>query len=191
MSILIEQLEIPDVALISTDRHGDNRGFFSETYNKKEFERAGLYIDFVQDNHTKSLRKGTLRGLHFQIEPFAQAKLVRVAHGSIFDVAVDLRVGSVTYGRHISAIISAENWNQILIPVGFAHGLITLEPNTEVLYKVSSVYSADHDKGLLWNDPALGIQWPVSAAEVILSEKDKRQPKLEDLPAYFRFEQEG
>jgi dTDP-4-dehydrorhamnose 3,5-epimerase len=126
-----------------------------------------------------------MRGLHFQTTPFAQDKLVRVIRGSILDVAVDLRRASPTYGKHVAAVISAEAWNQILVPVGFAHGLLTLEPDTEVLYKVTNYYSPQHDLGLLWNDPALAIAWPVTEADAILSAKDKVQPRLADLPAYF------
>ncbi len=154
------------------------------------FISANIDIDFVQDNHTYSAEKGTLRGLHFQIPPFAQDKLVRVVRGSILDVAVDLRTGSPTYGQSVSAVISADKWNQIFVPVGFAHGLVTLEPNTEVLYKVSNYYSPEHDKGLLWCDPALGIDWGLRSTIPILSEKDKNQPRLDELPAYFDYIEE-
>ncbi|NRG18536.1 dTDP-4-dehydrorhamnose 3,5-epimerase [Rhizobiales bacterium] len=169
--------------------HGDDRGFFSETYNKRTLLEAGVDIDFVQDNHAFSAEKGTVRGLHFQTPPYAQDKLVRVVRGAILDVAVDLRVGSPTFGRHVSAVISAKDWNQILVPVGFAHGLVTLEPDTEVLYKVSNYYSPEHDKGLLWNDPALGIDWGIDPASAILSEKDRRHPTLAELPEYFRYDE--
>lgn len=178
---------IPAIKILSPIRHGDHRGFFSETYNKRAFADAGINVEFVQDNHSMSAQSGTLRGLHFQIPPFAQDKLLRVVRGSIFDVAVDIRLGSPTYGQHVSVILNAEAWNQIFVPVGFAHGFVTLEPNTEVIYKVSSDYSPEQDKGLLWNDPALGIHWPTSEAEAILSEKDRRQPTFDELPAYFRY----
>jgi dTDP-4-dehydrorhamnose 3,5-epimerase len=181
----IETLEIPDVVVIRTDKHCDGRGFFSETYSKRELAEIGINVDFVQDNYAFSAQKSTLRGLHFQIPPFAQAKLVRVIRGAIFDVAVDLRTGSSTYGRHVSAVIGADLWNQIFIPIGFAHGLVTLEPNTEVIYKVSNYYSPEHDKGLFWDDPVLEIDWPVAAADAILSDKDRGQPLLADLPALF------
>ena len=181
----IERLAIPDVLVITPKKFGDERGFFSETFNASAFERAGIDLTFVQDNHAFSARQGTVRGLHFQTHPFAQAKLVRVVRGSILDVVVDIRKGSPTYGKHVSAVISAKAWNQILVPVGFAHGLCTLEPDTEVIYKVSGLYSAEHDRGLLWNDPALGIEWPVSAEEAIVSDKDRVQPTLEALPDYF------
>jgi dTDP-4-dehydrorhamnose 3,5-epimerase len=185
MSVTVESLAIPDVKIVRPKKHGDARGFFSETYSQKALSDAGIPHVFVQDNHAFSAAKGTVRGLHFQIAPFAQDKLVRVARGSIFDVAVDLRRGSPTYGKHVSAVISAKDWNQILVPAGFAHGLLTLESDTEVLYKVTNYYSPEHDLGLLWNDPALGIAWPVSEADAILSAKDKVQPRLADLPAYF------
>lgn len=183
----IEALAIPDVKIIRPRKFGDHRGFFSETYSRRAFQAAGLDFDFVQDNHSLSAEPGTIRGLHFQTEPFAQVKLVRVVRGAILDVAVDIRRGSPTYGRHVSARISAADWNQILIPVGFAHGLCTLEPDTEVLYKVTNFYSPEHDKGLLWNDPDLGIEWPVSDADARLSDKDKVHPRLADLPDWFQY----
>ena len=181
----VEHLNIPDVRLLSPRKHGDRRGFFSETYNKKAFAALGIYIDFVQDNHSYSADKGTVRGLHFQTPPFAQDKLVRVARGSVFDIAVDLRQGSSSYGRHVSAVLSADAWNQILVPIGFAHGFMTLEPDTEVIYKVSNYYAPDHDKGLLWNDPALGINWPISDDEAVFSEKDGKLPRLAELVTPF------
>jgi len=191
MSVDIKPLAIRDVKLITPRRFGDHRGFFSETYNQRAFARAGIDIPFVQDNHAYSAVRGTLRGLHFQIPPHAQDKLIRVTRGAILDVAVDLRVGSPTFGHHVTAKLSAENGTQILIPQGFAHGMVTLEPDTEVVYKVSAFYAPDHDKGLAWDDPDLGIDWPVSADEAQLSDKDRRQPRLADLPIYFRYEQEA
>lgn len=184
----LEALEMPEVKIIRPSKHEDSRGFFSETYNRHAFLEAGIEIEFVQDNHTLSAAPGTIRGLHFQAPPFEQDKLVRVIRGAILDVAVDLRAGSPTFGRHVSAVISASAWNQILVPVGFAHGLVTLEPSTEVLYKVSNVYAPEHDKGLLWNDPALNIEWPVSEDEALLSPKDRVQPRLAELPTYFHYE---
>ena len=181
----VEHLNIPDVRLLGPRKHGDRRGFFSETYNKKAFAALGIYIDFVQDNHSYSADKGTVRGLHFQTPPFAQDKLVRVVRGSMFDIAVDLRQGSSSYGRHVSAVLSADAWNQILVPIGFAHGFMTLEPDTEVIYKVSNYYAPDHDKGLLWNDPALGINWPISDDEAVFSEKDGKLPRLAELVTPF------
>ncbi|MBK3732885.1 dTDP-4-dehydrorhamnose 3,5-epimerase [Azospirillum brasilense] len=178
-------LAIPDVKIIRPKKFGDSRGFFSETYSKKAFEAAGLHYDFVQDNQSLSAEVGTVRGLHFQLAPFAQDKLVRVVKGAILDVAVDIRKGSPTYGQHVSAVISAEEWNQILVPIGFAHGFCTLEPDTEVIYKVTNFYSAEHDRGLLWNDPDLGIDWPVAADKALLSDKDRKQPRLADLGDWF------
>ena len=167
-------------------KFGDARGFFSETYNQARFADAGIDLTFVQDNHSLSGDVGTVRGLHFQVPPFAQDKLVRVTKGAIYDVAVDIRRGSPTYGAHIGVRLSAADWNQLLVPVGFAHGFCTLERDTEVIYKVSAPYSRDHDLGLLWNDPALGIAWPLTG-DAILSDKDKMQPRLADLPAYFEY----
>ena len=157
MEILSPDASMPEVKVASLKKHGDARGFFSETYTYRAFAAAGIADTFVQDNHALSGMPGTVRGLHFQTPPFAQAKLVRVTRGAILDVAVDIRVGSPTYGKHVAITISADAWNQIYIPIGFAHGLVTLEPDTEVLYKVSNYYSPEHDKGLLWNDPVLGI----------------------------------
>jgi len=181
----IQELSIPEIKLLAPKKFGDQRGFFSEVYNKRGFAAAGVDIDFVQDNHSLSVERATVRGLHFQTPPFAQHKLVRVVRGAVFDVAVDLRRGSPTYGEHVSAILSAEEWNQLFVPIGFAHGFMTLEANTEVLYKVSNYYSVAHDKGLLWNDPALGIVWPIPYSEALLSDKDRVHPRLADLGHYF------
>jgi dTDP-4-dehydrorhamnose 3,5-epimerase len=188
MSLSCESLAIPEVKIIRPKKHGDDRGFFSETYTQRAFAEIGIDIAFVQDNHAFSATQGTLRGLHFQSPPFAQDKLVRVVRGAIFDVAVDLRKGSPTFGQCVSAVVSAKEWNQILVPIGFAHGLLTLEPDTEVIYKVSNFYSPQHDLGLLWNDPALGIEWPLASMDPILSAKDKVQPRLAELPPHFTYE---
>src|ERR1700761_6727363 len=153
------ELEIPEVKLLIPKKHGDARGFFSETYSTQAMKELGLDLEFVQDNHSLSASKGVLRGLHYQLAPKAQNKLVRVVHGAILDVAVDIRRGSPTFGKHVSAVISAENWRQILVPVGFAHGFVTLEPNTEVIYKVTNYYSPSHERGIRWNDPEIGIEW--------------------------------
>ena len=167
-------------------KHGDYRGYFSETYNKGTLAAAGIGIDFVQDNHSLSAEKGTVRGLHFQTPPFAQDKLVRVVRGSVFDVAVDLRRDSPTYGQHVSVVLSDEAWNQLLIPTGFAHGFMTLQDDTEVIYKVSEYYAPEHDKGLRWNDPVLGIQWPISEDEAVLSDKDRGLPWFAELATPFK-----
>ena len=176
----IEELDIPAVKVLKPRKHGDHRGFFSEVYNRRALAEAGIGIEFVQDNHSLSAEKGTVRGLHFQTPPFAQDKLVRVVRGAVFDVAVDLRRGSPTYGRHVSVVLSAEAWNQMLAPIGFAHGFMTLEPDTEVIYKVSNYYAPDHDKGILWNDPDLAIPWPLDTGVAILSPKDRELPRLAD-----------
>ena len=176
---------IPDVRLITPTRHGDHRGFLSEVYSRKALAAAGVDLEFVQDNHTLSAVAGTVRGLHYQIAPMAQAKLVRVIRGAIFDVAVDLRKGSPTFGWHVAAVISAEAWNQILVPIGFAHGFCTLMPDTEVLYRISNYYSPAHERGLLWNDAALAIEWPTAPANAILSDRDRTHPRLADLTDLF------
>lgn len=181
--------EIADIKLLKPVRHVNSRGFFSEVFKESVLREHAIDVHFVQDNHSLSANKGVVRGLHFQIPPFAQAKLVRVTAGSIFDVAVDIRWGSPSFGRHVAAVLSVSDWNQILIPAGFAHGYCTLEPNTEVVYKVSAYYSAEHDRGLLWNDPDLGIAWPLSADEALTSDKDREHPVLSDLPRYFRYDQ--
>lgn len=184
----ITPLDIPDVKLIEPRRFGDDRGFFSEVYNRRTFEEAGLHADWAQDNHAFSEEKFVLRGLHFQAPPHAQTKLVRVSRGSILDIAVDLRKGSQTYGHHVSVILSQEAWNQLFVPVGFAHGYLTLEPNTEVLYKVDDYYAPKCEGGLVWNDPALGIMWPLNASAPIVSDKDRQLPHLKDLESPFSYE---
>ena len=183
----IQATSIPEVKIIAPKKFGDARGFFSETYNQRAFHADGITDVWIQDNHSLSGPKGTVRGLHFQTAPFAQAKLVRVTRGAILDVAVDIRRGSPTYGKHVAAEISAEAWNQIYVPAGFAHGFCTLTPDAEVLYKVTALYSRENDFGLLWNDPALGIDWPVSAETALLSDKDKVQPALAAMPAHFTY----
>jgi len=183
MEILATQ--IPDIKIIQPVRHKDDRGFFSEVFKKSTMEENRIEDYFVQDNHSLSAHSGVVRGLHFQIPPFAQAKLVRVTAGAVFDVAVDIRRGSPTYGWHVGVVLSAAEWNQLFIPEGFAHGFCTLEPNSEVIYKVNRYYSAEHDRGLLWNDPALAIAWPVGGAQATVSAKDQVHPVLADLPPYF------
>jgi dTDP-4-dehydrorhamnose 3,5-epimerase len=177
--------DLPDVKIVRTKVFVDSRGYFTEVYNRRAFEAAGITDEFVQDNLSLSVEAGTVRGLHFQTPPFAQAKLIRVGRGRILDVAVDLRRASPTYGRHVAVELSAENGLQLIIPIGFAHGFCTLEPNTEVSYKVTAHYSATHDQGIAWNDPALGIEWPVDPSRVILSDKDTRYPPLGEIPEYF------
>jgi dTDP-4-dehydrorhamnose 3,5-epimerase len=183
----IRPLNIAEVKLVIPKIHRDSRGFLSETYNRRLMNSAGIAAEFVQDNFSLSLEAGTLRGLHFQAPPHAQGKLVRVARGAIFDVAVDIRTGSPTFGQHVSAILSAENWTQMWIPVGFAHGFCTLEPNTEVIYKVTAYYAPECDRGLQWDDAVLGINWPVGPDKVKLSDKDRRQPVLKEIAPAFVF----
>lgn len=180
-----KRTDIPDVVEIIPRKFGDHRGFFSETFSQKEFESSGLPSVYVQDNHSLSGAVGTIRGLHFQLPPFAQDKLVRVTRGAILDVAVDIRRGSPTFGRHVAVRLSEQDWNQLLIPIGFAHGFCTLEPDTEVQYKVTNYYSPEHDRGILWSDPAIGIPWPVALGEARLSDKDQRLPLLADAPDLF------
>ena len=181
----VEPLNLEGVKLIRPRQHRDARGFFSETYSAPVLKAAGIDVSFVQDNHSLSVEKGVVRGLHFQIPPDAQDKLVRVVRGSIFDVAVDIRHGSPTFGQHVSVILSADNWQQLFIPKGFAHGFCTLEPNTEVIYKVSAPYAPASDRGLAWDDPALAIAWPLDGTPPLLSKKDEAHPSLADLPAHF------
>jgi len=181
MSLDVEHLAIPDVKILRVKKFSDARGFFSETYNTKAFAEAGVAANFVQDNQSLSVPAGTVRGLHAQREPFAQDKLVRVTRGRIWDVVVDVRPGSPTFGRWAAAEISAQEWKQIFIPAGFLHGFCTLEPDTEVHYKVSSFYSAAHEFGVRWNDPDLKIAWPVADDQAILSDKDRALPLFKDM----------
>jgi dTDP-4-dehydrorhamnose 3,5-epimerase len=184
----VRSLALPEVLEIRPPRHGDHRGFFSEVYNASALAGHGIDTVFVQDNHSFSAEAGVLRGLHYQTPPAAQAKLVRVIRGAIYDVAVDIRLGSPTFGRWVGLTVSAEAWNQILVPEGFAHGFVTLEPATEVLYKVSAPYSPAHDRGIRWDDPAIGIDWPLDGPDPILSDKDRAAPLLADAAAAFRYE---
>ncbi len=176
--MFVECAAIPEIKIVTPKKHGDVRGFFSEVYNRTAFENLGLHFGFVQDNHSFSAAAGTLRGLHFQTPPFAQDKLVRVGRGRILDVAVDIRRSSPTFGKYVAVELSAENWRQLLVPVGFAHGFVTLEPDTEVLYKTTAVYSPANDCGIAWDDPDIGVAWPLPAAGPILSDKDRRWPRL-------------
>src|SRR3989338_5800135 len=160
MPFTFQRLEIPDVVLITPKAFGDDRGFFMETFKSSEFKQAGMNLEFLQDNHSKS-KKGVLRGLHYQLSPDEQGKLVRVTSGSLFDVAVDIRKGSPTYGKWVGATLSAANKQMLWVPPGFAHGVYVLEDDTELIYKVTKEYSAKNDRGILWSDPALNIKWPV------------------------------
>lgn len=174
----IQELTLPGVYLIRPTVHGDHRGFFTESYNERLFVQYGLRFSFVQDNHSLSRQTGTVRGLHFQLEPKAQTKLVRVLTGAIYDVAVDIRAGSSTFGQFVGAILSADNKRQLLIPKGYAHGFCTLVSDTQVFYKVDEYYSPEHDRGIAWDDPDIGIDWPVTKAQAVLSAKDAALPGL-------------
>lgn len=181
------ELTISDVKLILPKRFSDVRGYFQETWSDRHFREKIGDVTFVQDNHSMSARKGTLRGLHFQKPPHAQGKLVRVVRGSIFDVAVDIRKHSPSYGRHVALKLDAEKGAQLWVPPGFLHGFCTLEDNTEVFYKVTDYYSPSHDAGVLWSDPDLKIDWPFEAHRLVLSDKDQRLPRLRDLPGFFEY----
>ena len=179
----ITKTKLDGVVIIEPDVFGDNRGFFMESWNKKKMEEAGLYYEFVQDNHSKSTAKGTLRGIHFQKGDKAQAKLVRCVKGAVLDVAVDLRKNSPTFKQWVGAELSAENKKQLLIPHGFGHGFVTLTDDVEFLYKADNYYAPEADAGIRWNDPDIGVDWGVE--NPILSEKDKKNPFLKDCKELF------
>jgi dTDP-4-dehydrorhamnose 3,5-epimerase len=184
----VEETEIPAVKVVTPRKHGDTRGFFSEVYSKAVLESVGLHLEFVQDNHSFSAAVGTLRGLHFQAPPFAQHKLLRVGRGRILDVAVDIRRSAPTFGRFVAVELSAENWRQLLVPIGFAHGFVTLESDTEVLYKTTANYSPAHDRGVAWDDPDIGVTWPLPSGGPVLpvlSAKDRLWPRLKDVQDLF------
>ncbi len=181
----VEDLAIPEVKLITPPRYNDPRGFFSETWNQARFTGASIPGPFVQDNHAVSTARGVLRGLHCQIGANAQGKLVRCTKGAIFDVAIDIRQGSPTFGKWVGAEISAGNWTQIWVPVGFLHAYCTLTDETEVIYKVTAPYDKPAERGVIWDDPDIAIAWPISESEIILSDKDKVLPRLRDLPPLF------
>jgi dTDP-4-dehydrorhamnose 3,5-epimerase len=184
--MIAEPLAIPEVKLLTPPRFADARGFFSETWSEARYRALGVPGPFVQDNHVLSRERGTVRGLHLQIAPFVQGKLVRVVRGAIWDVAVDVRRGSPTYGRHVAAVLSAENWQQFWVPGGFLHGYCSLEPDTEVIYKVTALWDRAAERAVAWDDPDLALPWPVSPAEAVLSDKDRGLPRLRDCPEWFR-----
>lgn len=183
----IQQTDLAGVLIIKPKRFGDHRGFFTETYNRRVYAEIGVDMEFVQDNHSLSAKAGTVRGLHFQTPPHAQSKLVRCGRGAIFDFAVDIRKGSPTYGQWAGYKLSAENGMQLFIPTGFAHGFVTLEPDSEIIYKCSDYYTPEVEGALRWNDPAIGIKWPLKG-DAILSDKDAAAPNLADLDSQFVFE---
>jgi dTDP-4-dehydrorhamnose 3,5-epimerase len=186
---MTSELEIPDVKLVVPKRFNDPRGYFTETWSDRLFRQEVANFSFVQDNRSVSVKQGTLRGLHFQRPPYAQGKLVCVTRGSVFDVAVDIRRNSPTYGRHVAVRLDATDASQLWVPPGFLHGFCTLEDDTEVFYKVTCYYSPAHDAGVLWSDPDLGIDWPVTAGSVVISEKDGRHPRLRGLRNFFDCEE--
>ena len=192
MSLTVRPLDLPGVVEVTPRRFGDERGWFAETWNRTRFADAGLDRDWCQDNQSMSVEPGTLRGLHYQAPPFAQAKLVRVLAGAVRDVVADVRAGSPTYGKHVAIELTAEAGNQLLVPVGCLHGFLTLVPNTTVHYKVDAPYSAAHDGAVSWNDPALGIDWDLGRDGLpdrpILSGKDAAAPSLADTELLFRYE---
>ena len=181
----VQALDIPDVKLLTPPRYRDPRGFFSETWSAKREAAAGIPGPFVQDNHSLSVPRGTVRGLHLQVAPSVQGKLVRCVRGAIWDVAVDVRHGSATFGRHVASVLSAENWCQLWVPGGFLHGFCTLELDTEVIYKVTADYDRAAERGVVWNDPDLALPWPVAAGAAVLSDKDLVLPRLRDCPPWF------
>lgn len=183
----VETLDIPEVKLVTPRRFADDRGFFSETYNARAWSEAGIAADFVQDNHSRSVARGTVRGLHFQAPPHAQAKLVRVLQGRIFDVAVDVRAGSPTFGRWVGAELDAETGTQIFVPQGFLHGFMTLEDDTHVVYKVDDFYSPECDGCVRYDDPVIGIDWPIGTSDVKLSAKDEAAKGWADFNTPFRY----
>ena len=181
----ITPLDLDGLLLVEPARHGDARGFFSEVFRRDTFEAAAGPVAFLQDNHSRSRRRGVIRGLHYQAPPFAQGKLVRVTRGAVYDVAVDARRGSPTFGRHIGVELSEDNWRQLWIPPGFLHGFCTLTDDVEFLYKVTAYYSPEHDGAVAFDDPAIGVAWPLDGVEAMVSDKDRAAPKLADMPAVF------
>lgn len=183
----VKTTSIPGVLLLKPRYFHDARGYFVETYNARAARDAGLTAEFVQDNQALSLKRGTVRALHFQTPPRVQGKLVRVLRGSIYDVAVDLRVGSPDYGRWVAATLTAQGGEQFFVPRGFGHGYCTLEADTEVAYKVDDYYAPECERGLAWDDPALGIAWPVAPADAVLSDKDRKLPRFADFASPFQY----
>ncbi|MEP3056414.1 dTDP-4-dehydrorhamnose 3,5-epimerase [Ascidiaceihabitans sp.] len=181
--LTVEHTPLDGVLILTPARFGDARGFFSESWNRATMQDAGLDLEFVQDNHSLSARKGTLRGLHFQTPPMAQDKLVRCGRGALYDVAVDIRSGSATFGQWFGVELSAENGRQLLVPAGFAHGFVTLQDDTEICYKCTAPYAPNCDAGIAWDDPDIGVDWGIS--EPVLSEKDATAPTLKELGSPF------
>lgn len=179
------RLDIAGLIEVTPDKHGDHRGFFSEVFKRSDFEAEGISIDWIQDNQSYSATAGTIRGLHFQLPPLAQHKLIRVLRGSIFDVVVDIRRGSPTFAKWAGRTLSSANWRQLLVPIGLAHGFMTIEPDTEVMYKVSAPWSREHERTIRWDDPALGIEWPRMGTTPTLTDKDRDAPTLAEFDSPF------
>jgi dTDP-4-dehydrorhamnose 3,5-epimerase len=184
----IERFAVRGPLVIMPAKYADGRGFLSEVFRRDRLAAEGVRLDFVQDNHVRSTKRGVLRGLHFQIPPHAQGKLVRCSKGAILDVAVDIRFGSPTFGHHVAVELSAENWKQLWVPPGFAHGYVTLEADCDVIYKVTDYWHRDCEQGLAWDDPALGIDWGIPATDLTLAEKDRVNPRLSQLEPMFRYD---
>ena len=184
-NVTATELAVPGPLLLSVRRFGDHRGYFMETYSERDFRAVGVDETFVQDNQSLSATVGTLRGMHFQLPPHAQAKLVRVLRGSILDIVVDIRHASPSFGQHVAVRLEAGTGDQFYVPAGFAHGFITLEPDTEVAYKVTDYYAPECDRGLAWDDPDLALPWPELPGGPVLSDKDRKHPRLCDLPVVF------
>ncbi|MGG4287977.1 dTDP-4-dehydrorhamnose 3,5-epimerase [Priestia megaterium] len=184
----VSNTNLEGVVVIEPKVFGDHRGWFMETYNGKELLNYGIDVKFIQDNQSFSATKGTLRGLHYQLNPKSQTKLVRCTKGAIYDVAVDIRVGSPTFGKSFGIELTDENKKQLLVPKGFAHGFLTLSEDVEVQYKVDELYSPEHDRGIIWNDPSIGIEWPMSITPV-LSTKDEQAPLLKEAENNFKYEE--
>ena len=187
MKMNVQHLEIEDILLFAPTKHGDERGFFSETFRVDLAAEYGIAWSFVQDNHVYSRQKGVLRGLHFQLSPRAQGKLVRCVRGAILDVGVDIRQDSPTFGRHVAVELSATNWRQLWIPPGFAHGYVTLQDECEVIYKVTDYYAPECERGIAWDDPAIAVDWRLPCSDISMSEKDRRLPRLAQLADVFEF----
>jgi dTDP-4-dehydrorhamnose 3,5-epimerase len=183
--MIVEDTAIEGLKIVTPKKFGDERGFFSETHNQSKWDKAGLQYRFVQDNHAFSAGVHVVRGLHFQTPPFAQDKLVRVLRGRILDVAVDLRRSSPTFGRHVAVELSPQNWRQLLVPAGFAHGYCTLEPDSEVFYKVTEFYAPANDSGIAFDDPDLGIAWPAPSDRLVANDRDRNWPRLRDIESPF------
>ncbi|UYH51313.1 dTDP-4-dehydrorhamnose 3,5-epimerase [Candidatus Kirkpatrickella diaphorinae] len=183
----VTRLDIPDVILVTPPKFGDARGFFSETYNAARYEEAGITLPFVQDNQSLSRQKGVVRGLHCQLAPYEQGKLVRCTQGAIWDVAVDARSGSPTYGKWVGAELSEENWSQLWVPPGFLHGFMTLTDHVMVQYKCTSVYDKASERAVIWNCPHLGIKWPLPTSDIVLSEKDREAPHFTEVKNWFKY----